>query len=63
MNLPDGKDWLMAPVIAGMCSYRDLLEGPIDLFALAEMNDALTIRDENTRRAQAAQEEEAGRHG
>ena len=54
MNLPDGEDWLMRPVMAGLCRYESLIDGALDLEDIACMNDALDVRDENERRATAA---------
>lgn len=44
----------MRPVLAGMCRYESLKDGTLDLDDIAEMNEALEIRDENTRRANKA---------
>jgi hypothetical protein len=49
--MSDNEDWLLAPVIEGMCKYESLLDGTIDLFDIARMNDALTVRAENNSRA------------
>ena len=49
-----GEDWLMRPVIEGLCKYESLLNGTIDLFDIARMNDAIDVRDENTRRLNLA---------
>ena len=42
----------MAPVLAGMCKFESLKDGTIDLYDIALMNDALTVRAENEYRAQ-----------
>lgn len=44
----------MRPVLEGICSYESLIEGRIDLFDIARMNDALDVRNENERRMTAA---------
>ncbi len=44
----------MRPVLAGMCRYESLKDGTLDLFDLAEMNEALSVKEENTRRANRA---------
>jgi hypothetical protein len=49
--MPDGEDWLMAPVLAGMCRYESLKDGALDLSDIARMHDALAVRAENERRA------------
>jgi hypothetical protein len=45
--LPDGEDWMLAPVMAGMCRYESLLDGTLDLADIALMNDALAVRSDN----------------
>ncbi len=52
--LPDEMDWLMAPVLAGMCSYESLKDCKLDLCDIALMNDTLSIRHENEARATEA---------
>ncbi len=52
----DDEDWLMAPVLEGMCKYESLRDGTLDLEDLAKMNDALAVRAENERRYRKAQE-------
>ena len=47
VTLPGGEDWLLAPVLAGMCRYESLLDGALDLADLALMNDCLAVRNEN----------------
>lgn len=44
----------MRPVIAGMCRYESLKDGAVDLYDIAEMNDAIEVKEENTRRANKA---------
>ncbi len=48
--MPDGEDWLLRPVVRGMCRYESLKDGTLDLADLAIMNDALNVQDENERR-------------
>ncbi len=55
--MPDGEDWLLRPVLEGMCKYESLLDGTLDLRDLARMNDALDVREENQQRYQEANEE------
>jgi hypothetical protein len=45
--LPDGEDWLLAPVLAGMCQYESLTNGALDLADIALMNDALIVKADN----------------
>lgn len=52
--MPDAEDWIMRPVLAGVCRYESLKDGTLDLADVARLNDALDVRDENTARAQHA---------
>ncbi len=52
----DGDDWVMRPVLEGMCRYESLKDCTIDLEDLAKMNEALDVRAENERRYREAQE-------
>jgi len=45
--LPDESDWLMRPVIKGMCKYESLKNGELDLADIADMNDALDVVADN----------------
>jgi hypothetical protein len=49
-----GEDWLMRPVLEGLCKYESLLDGTLDLADIARMNDALNVKQENERRIAAA---------
>jgi hypothetical protein len=49
-----GEDWLMQPVLEGLCKYESLIDGTLDLYDIARMNDAIEVRDENTRRLNLA---------
>lgn len=44
-------DWLLRPAIEGVCKYESLKDGTLDLEDIARMNDALTVKYENERRA------------
>ena len=50
--MADGEDWLLRPVVKGMCRYESLKSGEIDLADLDRMNEALDVLDENTRIAE-----------
>ena len=54
----DGEDWLMRPVLEGMCKYESLTDCTIDLRDIARMNAAIDVRNENQARMQRANEEE-----
>ena len=51
-----GEDWLMRPVLAGMCRYESLRDrsGLVRLFDIARMNEALDVQSENEYRAREA---------
>jgi hypothetical protein len=53
----DSEDWIMRPVIDGMCSYESLKNGELDLSDVARMNEALDARAENEKRFRKANEE------
>jgi hypothetical protein len=45
-----GEDWLMRPVLRGLCRYESLKDGSVDLCDIARMNEALDVQNENERR-------------
>lgn len=55
--MPDEEDFLMRPVLAGMCKLESLLDGTLDLEAIAWANDALLTKAENEARWHEAQRE------
>jgi hypothetical protein len=54
VELPDGEDWLMRPIIRGLCKYEGLLDCSLDLADFALMNDALDVQEENELRYREA---------
>lgn len=44
----------MQPIIEGLCKYESLIDGSIGLVDVARMNDAISVRNENQRRMEAA---------
>ena len=54
VSLPDGEDWLMRPIIKGLCRFESLVDGKLTLADFALMNDALDVVEENDRRYSAA---------
>lgn len=52
--MASGEDWLMRPVLEGLCKYESLLNGTLDLCDIARMNEALDVKFENERRMTAA---------
>lgn len=57
MSLPGGEDYLLRPVIKGMCKYESLKDGTLSLYDVALMNDALDVQDENERRYMKSKEQ------
>ncbi len=51
MSMSNGEDWLYRPVLAGCCRAESLMDGTLDLADVADLNEALDVRDENERRA------------
>jgi len=45
-----GEDWLLRPVLAGMCRFESLVDGTLSLENIACMNDALNVQQENQSR-------------
>lgn len=60
MTLPGGEDWLLAPVLAGMCKFESLKDGTLDLADIALMNDALACKADNEHLAREALEKQNG---
>jgi hypothetical protein len=48
--MPDGEDFIMGPVVRGLCKYESLLDGALTLVDIGRMNDAIAVFDENSRR-------------
>lgn len=48
--MASGEDWLMRPVLEGLCLYESLIDGTLDLFDITRMNEALDVKFENERR-------------
>lgn len=48
--MQDNEDWLLRPVTSGMCKYESLIDGTLDLYDVAVMNEALDVQAENSRR-------------
>lgn len=63
-SLPEpGMDWLLRPVMAGMCRYESLIDRTLTLVDIATMNDALDVRADNEYLAAEAAERERANHG
>lgn len=48
--MTDKEDWIMRPVLEGLCKYESLIDGTLSLFDIARLNEALDVRDENSYR-------------
>lgn len=55
--MADGEDWLMRPILEGLCQYESLKNGTVDLEDIARMNESLDVRAENERRYRKSNEE------
>lgn len=49
--MPDGEDYVLRPVLEGLCRYESVIDGTLSLADISRLNDALDIRDENAHRA------------
>lgn len=45
-----GEDWLLRPVMRGMCKYESLKDGTLNLSDIANMNEAIDVEEENKMR-------------
>jgi hypothetical protein len=55
--MEDGEDFLLRPVMEGMCRYESLKDGSLSLYDLMLMNEALDVRVENTYRLRKAEQQ------
>jgi hypothetical protein len=51
--MTNGEDWLMRPVLRGMCKFESLKDGTLDLCDVATMNEAIDVEEENRMRCGA----------
>jgi hypothetical protein len=54
LSLPGGEDWVMRPVLRGLCKLESLFDGTLSIEQIALANDALDVADENDRRIREA---------
>lgn len=54
--MPDDEDWILMPVLEGLCKYESLLDCTLDLEDVARMNDAIQVKYENQSRVRKANE-------
>ena len=48
--MASGEDWLLRPVLRGLCRFEALVDGSLTLEQISTLNDALDTMDENERR-------------
>ncbi len=48
--MSEDLDFLLRPVIKGLCSYSELKDGTLDLYDIDILNEALDVQEENDRR-------------
>lgn len=54
--MAEGEDYLMRPILRGMCKYETLLDTAYDLEDFVLMNEALDVEGENQLRLRRAAE-------
>jgi len=54
--MADGEDWIMEPVVEGLCKYESLLDGTLDLEDISRMREAIAVKYENESRIRKANE-------
>lgn len=59
--MTDEEDWVMRPVLEGLCKYESLIDGTINLADISRMNEALDVQAENQARYNEAMEDSS--HG
>ena len=47
LSMAEQEDWLMRPVLRGLCRYESLKDGTLDLADIALLNEALDVEAEN----------------
>jgi hypothetical protein len=55
--MTDDEDWIMQPVLEGLCKYESLIDGTLGLADIDRMNDAIDVRAENQARVEEAMED------
>lgn len=48
--MTDGEDWLLRPLMRGLCKMEGLKDGTLDLHDVALMNEMIEVEEENRRR-------------
>ena len=49
------EDWLLRPVLRGLCKYESLIDGTLGLEDVALLNEALDVEAENRYRFEKSQ--------
>lgn len=52
--MEEGIDFIMRPIIRGLCRYESAVDGTLLMVDFARMNDALDVQDENEARLHKA---------
>lgn len=52
VRMVDEEDWVMRPVVHGLCKYESLTDGTLSLDDVSRMNEALDVMEENQLRKQ-----------
>lgn len=55
VRMGNDEDWLLRPIMRGLCRYESLKDGTLDLADFAVLNQAIDVESENARRLQEAQ--------
>lgn len=42
------EDWVLRPVLRGLCRYESLINGALNIVDIARMNEALDVEDFNS---------------
>lgn len=54
--MAEEEQWVMRPVMEGLCKYESLVDCTLDLGDVARMNAAIDVRNENNFRRERANE-------
>jgi hypothetical protein len=54
VSMIEDEDWLLRPVLRGLCKYESLIDGTLGLEDIALLNEALDVEAENRFRIEKA---------
>jgi hypothetical protein len=54
VEMSTGLDWVLRPVAERMCLYESLKDGTLDLNDIADMNEKISVDNENRSRLMEA---------